>query len=49
MLWGGVAACHSYGVCSVRCAEYDCRTQLFAVLSATVPLNTERDSSTQHS
>jgi len=22
MLWDGVAACHSYGVCTVRCVEY---------------------------
>jgi len=21
MLWGGVAACHRYGVCTVRCVE----------------------------
>ena len=41
MLCGGVAACHGYGVFTVRCVECDCRTQLFAVLSATqVALNT---------
>ena len=37
MLRGGVAACHRYGVCTVRCVECDCMVcVLFGVLSATV-------------
>jgi len=27
MLWGGVAACHRYGECTVHCVECDSRTE----------------------
>jgi len=27
MLWGGVAAWHRYGMCTVLCVECDCHTQ----------------------
>jgi len=35
MLYGGVAACHTYGVCTVRCAECGMVCVLCGVLSAT--------------
>ena len=43
---GGVAACHRYGVFTVRCVECDCRTHLFAVMSANVTLNTANSTQT---